>query len=353
MNTPNLNQALVRAQAKFGPIKRTLTGKVQSDKAKYEYDYAPLDAVLDACRGPLTDNGLSWTMEFVEDDLPRPADLTQTLVESAMARLDAKTQDGAAYTHGVTALIEKLREHMREREASSRFCRLRLKTTLRHISGEEISTSLPLLFGKAWPNMQDLGSASTYAARYTFCRLVGVHAESDDDAMHAANIQGQYQREPRGDRRQQQQQGRRPDQQRPQQPQGQAQQRPPAPQQPDQPQQQPAQEPPPPAPPAEQPQQPAAEPPAQPQLTNGLGEPVDWPVPDRKLEPGEWEKFSQPQQIAYARSRVAKHVGDMAWLNKYTDWVRTHSTWTDAEFNNLLHYAAELSLAQDAQTQPQ
>jgi hypothetical protein len=351
MTTPNLNQALVRAQAKFGPIKRTLTGKVQSEKAKYEYDYAPLDSVLDACRGPLTDNGLSWTMEFVED-VPA-ADPVEHLVTAALGRLDAKTQDGAAYAQGVTAIITRLGEHLKEREASSRFCRLRLKTTLRHISGEEISTSLPLLFGKAWPNMQDLGSASTYAARYTFCRLVGVHAESDDDAMHAANIQGQYgQREPRGDRRQQQQQqGRRQDQQRPQQPQGQVQQRPLAPQQPDPPQQQPAPEPPPhPAPPAEQPQ-PAAEPPAQPQLTNGLGEPVDWPVPDRKLEPGEWEKFSLPQQVAYARSRVAKHVGDMTWLNKYTDWVRTHSTWPDAEFNGLLHYAAELSMAQEAQTQ--
>lgn len=104
--------------------------KVQKDIEKahasatnpfYGSDYADLSACWDACRQPLAENGFA---------------IIQT-------------------THGKE-----------------------LKTTLAHKSGEWISGMTPLIMGKQ--DMQQLGSAITYARRYGLCAIVGISPADDD-----------------------------------------------------------------------------------------------------------------------------------------------------------------------------
>lgn len=55
--------ALAVAQGAFGEIERTLEAKIQSSRANYKYNYAPLDEVLRAIRPALSANGLC-VMQF-------------------------------------------------------------------------------------------------------------------------------------------------------------------------------------------------------------------------------------------------------------------------------------------------
>lgn len=54
-----------------------------------------------------------------------------------------------------------------------------VETTILHESGESITSSYPL---NLTPNNQQNGSAITYARRYSYCALLGVTADEDDDA---------------------------------------------------------------------------------------------------------------------------------------------------------------------------
>lgn len=56
----------------------------------------------------------------------------------------------------------------------------KLETILLHISGEFLSFEMPLLFTKQ--DMQGLGSAITYARRYSLGSILGIGSEKDDDA---------------------------------------------------------------------------------------------------------------------------------------------------------------------------
>lgn len=92
--------------------------------------YADLPAIIDAVRGPLAKHGLSFT---------------QTT-------------------------------HMHEGG-------LVLRTTLMHASGQSISSDypLPLIMDKP----QQMGSALTYARRYSLAAICGIAADEDDDANAA------------------------------------------------------------------------------------------------------------------------------------------------------------------------
>lgn len=59
----------------------------------------------------------------------------------------------------------------------------RLFTMLGHSSGEYISSDMKLLLSK--PDMQGLGSATTYGKRYTKSAAVGVVSDADDDGEAA------------------------------------------------------------------------------------------------------------------------------------------------------------------------
>ena len=95
----------------------------------FKSKYADLESVWQACRKPLTDNGLA---------------VTQT---------SRYTTDG-----------------------------LMLVTTLLHSSGEWISGEMPVLTKDASPQAQ--GSGLTYARRYALAAIVGVY-QTDDDAEAA------------------------------------------------------------------------------------------------------------------------------------------------------------------------
>lgn len=55
-----------------------------------------------------------------------------------------------------------------------------LETTLAHTSGEWASGVVPLLQTRGTNEMQSLGSALTYARRYGLCAMVGICPEDDD-----------------------------------------------------------------------------------------------------------------------------------------------------------------------------
>ena len=58
-----------------------------------------------------------------------------------------------------------------------------LVTRMQHISGEFVESELPILNGKG--DMQGIGSAWSYARRYSLQAIVGIAADDDDDANNS------------------------------------------------------------------------------------------------------------------------------------------------------------------------
>lgn len=121
-----LATALAKAQSEMHGAKKDTPNPFLKSK------YADLASCWDACRDPLTKNGLS---------------VIQT----------TRVTD-----NGNTILI----------------------TTLAHISGEWVSGELPLKTAK--DDMQSLGSSLTYCRRYGLTSIIGLTQE-DDDAHAATN----------------------------------------------------------------------------------------------------------------------------------------------------------------------
>lgn len=109
----------------------------------FKSKYADLESVWQACRKPLTDNGLS---------------VVQT----------------THYTSDTLMLV----------------------TTLMHASGEWIAGEMPVLMKDYSPQAQ--GSGLTYARRYALAALVGVY-QTDDDAEAAMSRKPDLKLDPRGD----------------------------------------------------------------------------------------------------------------------------------------------------------
>src|SRR5512139_1908518 len=119
--TADLSAALVKAQA---AMKSAAFNKVNPH---FKNRYADLAAIIDAVRKPLTDNNLSFTQT------------TEVHVDGAFL----------------------------------------LVTTLRHASGQWIAGTYPL---PRDAKSQELGSALTYAKRYSLSSITGIAADEDDDA---------------------------------------------------------------------------------------------------------------------------------------------------------------------------
>jgi hypothetical protein len=135
-NIGALAAALAKAQSQISGALKDAANPFFKSK------YADLESVWQACRKPLTDNGLS---------------VTQT----------------SRYTeHG-----------------------LLLVTTLLHSSGEWISGEMPVLMKDQSPQAQ--GSGLTYARRYALAALVGIY-QTDDDGEAAQGRKSDY-LDPRGD----------------------------------------------------------------------------------------------------------------------------------------------------------
>ncbi len=73
-----------------------------------------------------------------------------------------------------------------------------LCTTLYHISGEKIKSSIPLDLSNA--TMQEIGSRISYLKRYSLSALLGIVAEEDDDANIADGNAYQTQRPEQSDK---------------------------------------------------------------------------------------------------------------------------------------------------------
>jgi ERF superfamily len=121
----NLIKALCAARAEFAQIKKEKTNP------HFKSKYADLDAVIAATQPALSKNGL--------------AIISMPMIAS---------------------------------EASC------LITRLYHVSGESIECSYSIPQGL---KPQEIGSALTYARRYTLCALLNVTAEDDDDANSAGD----------------------------------------------------------------------------------------------------------------------------------------------------------------------
>lgn len=127
--------ALAKAQAGFAEIKKTKTVKVQTNKGgAYQFNYAPLEVILDACVPSLNKNGLAFT---------------QPLGRNGMDQL--------------------------------------LHTMLTHESGAWIRSTIRVpAIDSTGEGVKALGSLLTYLRRYSAQALLGVTAEEDDDAGAAS-----------------------------------------------------------------------------------------------------------------------------------------------------------------------
>lgn len=123
--------ALAAALAKAQSVMRA--AKFNKQNPHFKNRYADLASIIEATRKPLADNGLS---------------ITQTTEVNG---------------HGFG-----------------------LKTTLRHSGGETVEAFYPL---PANAKPQELGSALTYARRYSLSSIVCIAADDDDDAEAAKHVE--------------------------------------------------------------------------------------------------------------------------------------------------------------------
>lgn len=132
-----LSKALTDFQKAAPPIAKDKTGKIQGEGKKgsyeYTYQYADLAGIWDKIRGPLADNGLS-------------------VIQSPT------TMQGEAA----------------------------LTTMVAHESGQWVEDTMKLNAVQDTPQGQ--GSAITYGRRYQLCAMLGIVADSDNDAADHKKI---------------------------------------------------------------------------------------------------------------------------------------------------------------------
>lgn len=135
--TDQIADALAKAQSNLKAVAKNAEVTVRTNTGSaYTFRYATLDAVIEHVREALTTNGLWFT------------------------------QTTSWHNDAHIALIHIVLIH----------------TTLWHSSGQWISSVLPVQDGDG---EQKLGSRLTYRKRYALCSLLGVAADSDDDANTA------------------------------------------------------------------------------------------------------------------------------------------------------------------------
>ena len=128
----NLFEQQVKAPAKNGHVDFT------SKKGRTKYDYVTIDDLIKSINDGIKGTGLSWQQE---------------------AKVD---------TQGQSSIIN-------------------IRTIVRHENGYEyVSPSINFVSSNA---PQSIGSAITYAKRYSLSATFGINSEADDDAQEAQNYQ--------------------------------------------------------------------------------------------------------------------------------------------------------------------
>ncbi len=128
----NLIQALVKAQSEFKPVAKNKINPMFN-----KYKYADLESILSCVRPVLNANGL----------------------------------------------------FMRQIVGNGENC-ITCETIISHVDGAELSSGIlavPVSFGKG-VGAQAVGSAITYAKRYSLCAFLGIAAEDDDDGNIACEV---------------------------------------------------------------------------------------------------------------------------------------------------------------------
>ncbi|WP_028924223.1 ERF family protein [Pseudonocardia acaciae] len=161
LGADSLGAALAAFQAELPWVGKDNTAQVRSEKGSYSYRYADLSEISPVVLPLLAKHGLSWSARPMLDD-------------------------------------------------SDRFV---LRYQLRHASGEKEQGDYPLPDPRSSP--QVLGSAITYARRYSLCAVTGVApGGDDDDAAAASHPSAQRDRAPAGQHARQDSE-RRPSEQKP------------------------------------------------------------------------------------------------------------------------------------------
>lgn len=148
-NKETLATALNKFQKDFGGVTKNAANPFFKSK------YADLHAVFEAVREPLTKNGLS---------------IYQTVAYLPVFETTETETNGAK---------QKIVKEVRKEFA--------VRTTLLHVSGENITFDFPILCIK--PNdPQAFGSAVSYARRYAISAVLGVSQHDDDGAEASGNV---------------------------------------------------------------------------------------------------------------------------------------------------------------------
>jgi hypothetical protein len=157
-----LAAALAKAQGEMAGAKK------DSENPFFSSHYAALDSVWDACREPLSKNGLS-VIQFPKAKFigtPEPYEWT--------ARSGEKR-------HGVRVV-----------------CRVSVLTRLAHSSGQWVEDTMSTLLSTGDP--QSVGSATTYLRRYALQAVAGIAPEDDDgEGAHGSEHARQTKRAPAGE----------------------------------------------------------------------------------------------------------------------------------------------------------
>jgi hypothetical protein len=131
--TAAIGAALAKAALSLGSVAKTRRARIESSKGGYGYTYATLADAIDACRDALAGCGIAVVQ-------------------------------APAVGRGVVTVT----------------------TTLLHESGEWLSCSLDMPIGE--PRAQAVGSAITYARRYSLLPMVGLAADDDDGQEADASV---------------------------------------------------------------------------------------------------------------------------------------------------------------------
>lgn len=107
-----------------------------------------------------------------------------------------KTKTGSSYTFkyaDLSACAEAAAPSLKENglAVSQIICNWTLITLLTHKSGQWIKSELPISLQGQSVDYQALGSAITYIKRYSYCAILGIVADADDDANAACGNEAQ------------------------------------------------------------------------------------------------------------------------------------------------------------------